>query len=69
MQQTTPLQNDCDILASLQEKHAMANRITQTQQSSNFSSLVKKQGVSAESSDVTNQPSDISITKHEKDFR
>lgn len=51
----------------------MANRITTTQSqqqtTNNNTSWAKKQGVSAESSDVTTQPSDISVVKYDKDFR
>lgn len=50
----------------------MANRVTTTQSQQptiNNTSWAKKQGVSAESSDVTTQPGDISVIKHEKDFR
>ncbi|XP_044258969.1 cGMP-dependent protein kinase, isozyme 1 [Tribolium madens] len=69
LQQTTTFIHDGDILTSLQEKHAMANRAPQSQQSLNNSCCLKKQGVSAESSESTGQASDITIPKHDKDFR
>lgn len=47
----------------------MANRAPQSQQSLNNSCIFKKQGVSAESSESTGQASDITIPKHDKDFR
>jgi cGMP-dependent protein kinase len=47
----------------------MANRAPQSQQSLNSSCILKKQGVSAESSESTGQASDITLTKHDKDFR
>ncbi|EFA12840.1 cGMP-dependent protein kinase, isozyme 1 [Tribolium castaneum] len=69
LQQTTTFIQDGDILTSLQEKHAMANRAPQSQQSLTNSCVLKKQGVSAESSESTGQASDITIPKHDKDFR
>ncbi|XP_017774930.1 PREDICTED: cGMP-dependent protein kinase, isozyme 1-like [Nicrophorus vespilloides] len=61
-QTTTP--KDGDMLASLQKLPTMANRAPVQQNSMN-----KKQGVSAESSDAANVPSDITIPKFDKDFR
>ncbi|KAK4873539.1 hypothetical protein RN001_015568 [Aquatica leii] len=65
LQQATCFNNESDILASLQEQHAMANRAPQIQNLS----ITKKQGVSAESSDTTGQAGSILVQKHEKDFR
>ncbi|XP_025836753.1 cGMP-dependent protein kinase, isozyme 1-like [Agrilus planipennis] len=66
LQQATSFNNGNYMLTSLQEQHAMANKQVP---SSNVVSLYgKRQGVSAESSDIS-QPSDIAIQKHEKDFR
>lgn len=47
----------------------MANRAPISQQSLGTNSINKKQGVSAESSDVCAQPGDIPIVKYDKDFR
>lgn len=69
LQQATCFNNEKDILTSLQEQHAMANRAPQNQQSLTTCCNNKKQGVSAESSDSTGQPSAIPIQKHDKDFR
>ncbi|KAF2896719.1 hypothetical protein ILUMI_09457, partial [Ignelater luminosus] len=68
LQQATCFNNERDILTSLQEQHAMANRTPQHQQSLT-TCCNKKQGVSAESSDSSGQSSSIHIQKHEKDFR
>ncbi|XP_044737413.1 cGMP-dependent protein kinase, isozyme 1-like [Chrysoperla carnea] len=75
LQQTTLTQNGNDILTSLQERHGMANRLYKTQPGavsvpSNISTSLKKQGVSAESSDSAQQEaSEIQITRYDKDFR
>ncbi|XP_022918268.1 cGMP-dependent protein kinase, isozyme 1 [Onthophagus taurus] len=70
LQQTTKgIYKDGDLLTSLQEQHAMANRVPQIHQSLPNCAILKKQGVSAESSETHNQPCDISIVKHDKDFR
>ncbi|CAG9761193.1 unnamed protein product [Ceutorhynchus assimilis] len=62
-----------DILSSIQEQHAMANRLSQTttahHSQDNTNAHHKKQGVSAESSEKFIQTNDICITKYEKDFR
>ncbi|KRT79901.1 cNMP binding protein [Oryctes borbonicus] len=47
----------------------MANSAHQTHQATSNSVLLKKQGVSAESSDISGQFNDIRIIKYEKDFR
>lgn len=47
----------------------MANRVPQNQQPLNNTSLLKKQGVSAESSEAKCDASHIEIPKFEKDFR
>lgn len=69
LHQTTTCQIGQDILTSIQEQHAMANRVPQGQAPHNDTSHHKKQGVSAESSEKVIQASDITITKYEKDFR
>lgn len=47
----------------------MANMSPQNQQSLNNTNLLKKQGVSAESSEAKSEASHIDIPKFEKDFR
>ncbi|GJQ76836.1 hypothetical protein Trydic_g15043 [Trypoxylus dichotomus] len=70
LQQTTSVAyKDGDLLTRLQEQHAMANSSQQTHQTTANSMILKKQGVSAESSDLSGQFNDIRIVKHEKDFR
>ncbi|KAB0792156.1 hypothetical protein PPYR_14115 [Photinus pyralis] len=64
LQQATCFSNESDILTSLQEQHAMANRVPPAAVTFN-----KKQGVSAESSDIIGPAGDIHVQKHEKDFR
>lgn len=68
LQQKTNRSKDEDILSSLQEVHSMANRIPALQLPNTGNAASKKQGVSAESSDVSGQHK-ITISKHEKDFR
>ncbi|KAK5640118.1 hypothetical protein RI129_010929 [Pyrocoelia pectoralis] len=68
LQQATCFNNESDILASLQEQHAMANRVPQNIPPAT-ATFNKKQGVSAESSDITGQAGEIHVQKHEKDFR
>ncbi|KAL3285204.1 hypothetical protein HHI36_019319 [Cryptolaemus montrouzieri] len=65
LQQT---RNQDNILSSLQEDQTMANAVPKIQHLNNTNSM-KKQGVSAESNETSNQASEISIVKHEKDFR
>lgn len=75
--QQTAAQDGSDILASLQERHGMANRAysqqnttNNTNQLINTSSSLKKHGVSAESSDTSRQQaSEIQVARYEKDFR
>lgn len=71
LQQTTGIHKDGDLLASLQEEHAMANSATaqKLHQAPPNNYVLKKQGVSAESSDTSHQLGEISVVKHEKDFR
>lgn len=70
LHQTASCQAREDILTSIQEQHAMANRIPQSLPTHNdINAHHKKQGVSAESSEKFLQTSDIKITKYDKDFR
>ncbi|XP_066256038.1 cGMP-dependent protein kinase, isozyme 1 isoform X2 [Euwallacea similis] len=71
LHQTTTCQIKDDILTSIQEQHAMANRLLPILPTHNETSTAhhKKQGVSAESSEKIIQSPDIKLDKYEKDFR
>lgn len=70
--QQTRVHQDGSILSSLQEEHSLPNSINSRvplSHGTTYINYTKKQGVSAESSETTNQASEIPITKYEKDFR